>query len=61
MVKAASAYTQDISIVALALLLIFLIHIPVFSNLLLVKAWFTISITKLIANIKVGLLCFCAK
>lgn len=61
MVKAASAYTQDISIVALALLLIFLINILAFSNLLLVKAWFTISITKLIANIKVGLLCFCAK
>lgn len=61
MVKAASAYTQDISIVALALLLIFLINILVFSNLLLVKAWFTISITKLIANIKVGLLCFCVK
>lgn len=61
MVKAASAYTQDISIVALALLLIFLIHILAFSNLLLVKAWFTISITKLIANIKVGLLCFCVK
>ena len=61
MVKAASAYTQDISIVALALLLIFLINILAFSNLLLVKAWFTISITKLIVNIKVGLLCFCAK